>query len=92
MELTINTELIKRFSDLDLGFEVEVGIGELLAFTEGALCTVFVSAIVNLGAVMTILIGNILRARAPIAPAEAADDVPMILKRETFERKSPTGL
>ena len=29
---------------------------------------------------------------APGVLAEAMDDVPMILKRETFERKSPTGL
>jgi hypothetical protein len=36
---TVNTKLIKRLSDLDLGLEVEVSVGELLALTECALCT-----------------------------------------------------
>lgn len=34
MTLTVNAELIKRLSDLDLGFEVKVGIGKLLSLTE----------------------------------------------------------
>ena len=42
---TVNTKFIKRLSDLDLGLEVEVGVGELLAFTECALCRSTVSAI-----------------------------------------------
>lgn len=32
----VDTKLIQRFRDFDLGLEVEVGIGELLAFAEGA--------------------------------------------------------
>lgn len=38
MEHTVNTKFIKRLSDLDLGFEVKVGIGKLLALTKRALC------------------------------------------------------
>jgi hypothetical protein len=34
MKRTVNTKLIKRLSDLDFGFEVKVGIGELLSLTE----------------------------------------------------------
>ena len=41
---TVNTKFIKRLSDLDLGVEVKVGIGKLLAFTECALCRAIVSA------------------------------------------------
>jgi hypothetical protein len=41
---TVNTKFIKRLSDLDLGVKVEVGIGELLAFTECALYRAIVSA------------------------------------------------
>lgn len=36
---TVNTKLIERLSDLDLGLEVEVSVGELLALTECAFCT-----------------------------------------------------
>lgn len=32
LSLTIHTKLVERLSDLNLGFEVEVRIGELLAF------------------------------------------------------------
>jgi hypothetical protein len=30
---TVNTEFIEGLGDLDLGFKVEVGVGELLALT-----------------------------------------------------------
>jgi hypothetical protein len=32
LSLTVHTKLVERLSDLDLGFEVEIRIGELLAF------------------------------------------------------------
>lgn len=35
---TIDTKLVKRPGDLDLGLEVKIGIGKLLAFTKCALC------------------------------------------------------
>jgi hypothetical protein len=35
---TVNTEFIEGLGDLDLGFKVEVGVGELLALTECAFC------------------------------------------------------
>jgi hypothetical protein len=35
---TVNTEFIESLGDLDLGVKVEVGVGELLAFTECAFC------------------------------------------------------
>ena len=48
MKHTVNTKLVKRLSNLDLGVEVEVGIGKLLAFTECALCRVSISALLYL--------------------------------------------
>jgi hypothetical protein len=35
---TVYTELIERLSDLDLGVEIKIGIGELFAFTQCAFC------------------------------------------------------
>lgn len=42
---TVNTKVVKRPSDLDLGLEVEVGVGELLALSECALYRICVSAL-----------------------------------------------
>jgi hypothetical protein len=35
---TVHAEVVEGSRDLDLGFDIEVGIGELLALAEGALC------------------------------------------------------
>ncbi len=48
MKLTINTKLIKRLRNLDLGLEVKVGIGELLALTKSALCKTSLALIFRL--------------------------------------------
>lgn len=36
---TVNTKVVKSFGNLDLGLEIEVGVGELLALSQCALCT-----------------------------------------------------
>lgn len=42
---TVNTKIVKSLGDLDLGFEVEVGIGKLLALSQCALCVDKVSCV-----------------------------------------------
>jgi hypothetical protein len=92
MELTVYTKLIKRLSDLDLGLEVKVGVGKLLAFTECALCAGRLLAHFFISAAMATGVEFDSAHASQIAPGEDADDVPIILKRETFDKKSPTGL
>jgi hypothetical protein len=84
---TVYAKVVERSRDLDLGLEIEIGIGKLFAFAQCALCMQVSGALYpcrrkRLAECIV---------RSSDSGRRALSDVPMILNRLTLERKSPTG-